>query len=116
GRVEAPDPGATPAQIYAIENWGVAFAVPRHAEDPESSEDESSADEPVHVIDRAKYTEEFWPFFEEMGGGKWKRNELTTDKRQLRPELFDAPFCPFHTETTDIEVYLPRIDFGAHRT
>ena len=85
--------GSTPAQIYAIENWGVAF--PQRTAVGES--------------------ERVWPFFETVDG-QLKPKELTTKKGELSLELFDAPFCPFHNKTTDIEVYLPRIDFGAHRT
>ncbi len=90
-RLTAPPVGATPTQIYAIEAWGVAF------------------------VDRGTGTEKFWPFFETVAG-VLKRKELTTDTGEPSPDLFNAPFHPFNSPSTDIEVYLPRIDFGAHRT
>ncbi len=93
-RVEAPDAGSMPVEVYAIEKWGVAIMVPGGAF--------------TDVWDK-------WPFFKKVDD-KWKRNELTTDKRQPSPDLFAAPFSPFTTVGTDVRVDLPRIDFGAHRT
>jgi hypothetical protein len=89
-RLTAPAAGATLAEIYAIEHWGVAY------------------------VDRATSTEKFWAFFETKGG-VLKRKELTTDKGEPSPDLFDAPFHPFTSASSDIEVYLPRVEFGPHR-
>jgi hypothetical protein len=81
----------TPAQIYSIKEWGVAFA------------------------DTVSGEEKPWPFFEKVGGALI-RKELTTDKGEPLPELFDAPFTLFSLRNSDIRVDVPRIDFGAHRT
>lgn len=90
-RLSAPPGGATAAEIYAMAKWGVAY------------------------VDRATSTQKIWPFFETKDG-KLRRKELKNEKDELDPQLLDAPFSVFTSGGTDIEVNLPTVDFGAHRT
>jgi hypothetical protein len=90
-RISAPAVGAPPAEIYSMTEWGVAYT------------------------ERNTGVERLWAFFE-IKDGKVRRHELKTDKDALDPQLLDAPFSLFTSASTDIDVILPTVDFGAHKT
>jgi hypothetical protein len=90
-RTSAPASGATPAQIYAMAEWGVSYT------------------------ERNTGVEKIWAFFESKDG-KLRRHELKTEKDDLDPQLLDAPFSIFTSGSTDIDVVLPTVDFAAHKT